>query len=184
MANMHSDSHYRSLLVLTLSGLAFLLLPSIVVACAIGPKPTVFDAYEKADVVVIARAISVEMLSDQPMPPSGSLVSSTTMEVQKVFKGKLRVGDKMVFGQGLGLSCTWVFRENDIGKEYLFYLDSPSSSDELWYEEGFGRSQVLEHAAEIFFSNKMDKVRGRTRISGVLMRQPRWFRSPTITRNR
>ncbi len=167
---MCRDSRYLSLFVLPLLGVAFLLLPNIVVACARASKPTVLQAYDGSDVVVIARAISVEKLSDQSQKPmTGTLVSSTTMEVEKVFKGKLRVGDKMVFGQGNGIGCTWVFYEEDIGKEYLFYLNSPAGDERLWYEHGLGRSQVLEHAADdLLYLNKMDKVRGRTRISGVL----------------
>ena len=99
---MYRDSRYRSLLVTTFGG-AFLLLPTIVVACAIPPKPTVLEAYDDSDVVIVARAISVERLSD--MAPSGTFVSSTTMELKKVFKGNLSVGDKMVFGQGNGIRC-------------------------------------------------------------------------------
>ena len=166
---MYCDSHYRSLLVLPLLGLAFLLLPNVVIACVRAPKPTVLQAYDESDVVVIARAISVEKLSDQSEKPmTGTLVRSTTMEVEKVFKGNLRVGDKIVFGQGNGIRCTWVFYEDDVGKEYLFYLDSPPKN-ELWYEYGLGRSQLLEHGDDdLLYLNKMDKVRGRTRISGVL----------------
>lgn len=169
-ANLYRDSCYRFLLVLTLLGVAFLLLPNMVVACARASKPTVLQAYDGSDVVIIGRAISVEKLSDQSQKPmTGTLVSSTTMEVEKVFKGKLRIGDEIVFGQGNGIRCTWVFYEEDIGKEYLFYLSSPAGGERLWYEHGLGRSQVLERAADdLLYLNKMDKVRGRTRISGVL----------------
>ena len=161
------NSRYRSLLVATLLAAAFLLLPTIVVACAIPPKPTVLEAYDDSDVVIIARAISVERLSE--MAPSGTFVSSTTMEVKKVFKGDLRVGDKMVFGQGNGIRCTWVFYDDVVGEEFLFYLDSPPADERLWYEFGLRRSHALEHSGDdLLYLNKMDKVRGRTRISGVL----------------
>ena len=167
---MYRDSCYRSLLVLPLLGVAFLLLPNMVVACARGPNPTVLQAYEGSDVVVIARAISVEKLSEQsPKPMIGTLVSSTTMEVENVFKGKLRVGDKMVFGQGTGLGCTWVFYEEVVGNEYLFYLNSPVGDEKVWYADGLGRSHELEYAADdLLYLNKLNKVRGRTRVSGVL----------------
>jgi hypothetical protein len=167
---MDRDYHYRSLLVLTLLGLGFLLLPNVVVACALAPKPTVLQAYEESDVVIIARAVSVEKLSDQSERPRlATLVTSTTMQVEKVFKGNLRAGDKIVFGQGNGLRCTWVFYEDAIGKEYLFYLNSPAQDEKLWYEYGLGRSHRLQHAADdLLYLNNMDKVRGRTRISGTL----------------
>lgn len=166
---MYHNSHYRSLLVLTLSCLAVLVLPNVVVACALPPKPTVLQSYNESDVVVIARAISMEKLSDQSeMPFIGTRVTSTTMEVLRVFKGKLRVGEKMVFGQGNSIRCTWVFHENDLGREYLFYLETPPD-DELWYEFGYQRSNWLEYANDDFlYLNKLNKVRGRTRVSGVL----------------
>ncbi|MBC8029917.1 MAG: carboxypeptidase regulatory-like domain-containing protein [Pyrinomonadaceae bacterium] len=120
--------------------------------------------------MVIARAISFEKVSDQSeLPIIGTRVLTTTMEVEKVFKGKLRVGDKMVFGQGNGIRCTHVFYEDDVGKEYLFYLHWPPKDENLWYEFGLGRSHRLEYAADdLLYLNKMDKMRGRTRISGVL----------------
>lgn len=149
---------------------AFLLLPNLVLACVRSSKPTVLQAYYESEVVVIARAISVEKLSDQSEKPmTGTLVRTITMEVEKVFKGNVRVGDKMVFGQGDGIRCTWVFYGNEIGKEYLFYLNSPPKHEKLWYEYGLGRSNLLQHAGDdLLYLNKMDKVRGRTRISGVL----------------
>jgi len=76
--------------------LGVLLVPRIAAGCVIMAKPTVLDAYKNADVVVIARAISVEHVSDQSETPlNASRVLSTTMEVEKVFKGNLRIGDKM-----------------------------------------------------------------------------------------
>ena len=167
---MYQDSHYRSLLVLPLFCLAFLLLPKVVVACGSPPKPTVLQAYNASDVVVIARAISMEKLSDQtPMPLINTRVTSTTMEVVKVFKGNLKVGEKMVFGQGNSINCTWVFHEDYLNNEYLFYLETLPEGEKLWYEFGFQRSKGLEYAADdLLYLNKLDKVRGRTRVSGRL----------------
>src|SRR5262245_55001628 len=88
--------------------LGMLFVPRIAAGCAIGPKPTVLDAYNDADVVLIARAIAVETISDQePTPLNTSRVLSTMMEVQKVFKGNLSIGNKLTFGQGNGIRCTW-----------------------------------------------------------------------------
>lgn len=167
---MYQDSHYRSLLVLQLFCFVFLLLPKVVVACAIPSKPTVLQAYNASDVVVIARAISMEKLSDQTkMPLINTRVTSTTMEVVKVFKGNLKVGERMVFGQGNGIRCTWVFHEDDLNNEYLFYLEKLPEGEKVWYEFGFQRSNALEYAADdLLYLNKLDKVRGRTRVSGRL----------------
>ena len=159
----------RTVLLLAVS-LGLLLVPRIATGCAIPPKPTVLDAYEDADVVVIARAISVEMIDDgSPIPTNASRVLSTIMEVQKVFKGNLRTGDKMTFGQGNGIRCTWVFYEEDIGKDYLFYLQKPPQDSTEWYEFGYARSNWISSAADdLRYLNNIERMRGKTRVAGTL----------------
>jgi len=134
------------------------------------PRPTVLDAYNKADFVVIARAISVEKVSDDAeTPPNTSRVLSIVMEVQKVFKGNLRVGDKMTFGQGNGIRCTWVFYEDVVGNEYLFYLENPTGDPKVWYEFGYTRSTVIDGVNDdLLYLNNLEANRGRTRVSGTL----------------
>ena len=166
---MYRLSH-QLFLTLTLISFAFLIAPRITLACALAPKKTVLEAYEDSDVVIIARAVSVEKTADESRNTMlGTNVSATTMEVQRVFKGNLRVGDRMVFGQGNGIRCTHVFYEDDVGKEYLFYLDSPPTKQDLWYEFGYSRSHLVEYVADdLLYLNNMEKLRGRTRVSGVL----------------
>ena len=149
-------------------GLSLLLLPKIAAACVIVPKPTVLQAYESADVVVIARVISQEK-SEEKSPFTGSSVLLTTMQVEKVFKGNLRVGDKMTFDQGNGIRCTKVFYEDAIGNEYLFYLESPPEGSRVWFEFGYSRSDLLSVVADdLLYLNRIDAVRGKTRVSGTL----------------
>ena len=160
----------RMVLLLAVS-LVLLLVPRIAAGCMIVPRPTVLDAYNNADVVVIARTISVEKISEQePMPLNASRILSTTMEVQKVFKGNLRVGEKMTFGQGNGIRCTWVFYEEEIGQEYLFYLEKPPQDSSLWYEFGYTRSGAIPSVADdLLYLNNMEARRGRTRVSGTVV---------------
>ena len=159
----------RTALLLAVS-LGLLLVPRIATGCAIPPKPTVLDAYEDADVVVIARAISVEKVGDgSPIPINGSRVLSTIMEVQKVFKGNLSAGDKMTFGQGNGIRCTWVFYEEFIGKDFLFYLQKPPQDSPVWYEFGYARSNEISAAADdLRYLNNIERMRGKTRVAGTL----------------
>jgi hypothetical protein len=85
--------HQRILLVAILLGLAFLLLPESVLACACNKKPTVLDNYEHSDEVLIARAVSVRVARDKSeLPWTSDPILSTTMLVQKVFKGKTASG--------------------------------------------------------------------------------------------
>ena len=159
----------RTVLLFAVS-LGMLLVPRIAAGCVLTPKPTVLEAYNDADVVVIVRAISVEKVSDpSSIPMHGSRVVSTMMEVQKVFKGNLGIGSKMTFGQGNGIRCTWVFYEDDVGKEYLFYLQKPPEEPNLWYEFGYSRSDVTSRVADdLLYLNNIDAVRGRTRVSGTI----------------
>ena len=159
----------KSLLILVFVS-AFLVIPYSVFGCAKPPTKTVLQGYEDADAVVIVRAVSVQKVPDgEETPLNGSHVISTAMEVKKVFKGSARVGDKLIFGQGNGIRCTWVFYEQDVGKEYLLYLGPPPEDEELWYEDGFSRSHMLEYAQDdLLYLNKINEVRGRTRVSGVL----------------
>ena len=150
-------------------------------ACSCGPKPTVLDQFDDVDEVVILRVTSVqkaEKAEEDEHYVDG--VRTTTAVIEKVFKGKLKVRDEIVFGQGGGADCIWTFSEESIGHQYLFYLvrpeklakDSdylPSKQPGLWFGFGCGRSSGLAGAADdLLYLEKMKKVRGKTRISGTL----------------
>ena len=162
-------------------------------ACSCAAKPTALDEYEWSGVVVIARAVSVEKAeakeeeekkeerkeekaeeeSDEKAERAYSYggVISTKMVVEKVFKGGLKIGDEMVFAQGGGADCIWTFDEKDVDKQYLFYLREIEREPKIWFAGTCGRSSLLEYAAEdLLYLNKLNKVRGKTRISGII-----WF---------
>jgi hypothetical protein len=140
----------------------------------------VLDSFDKSDVVIIARAISVEKVpefSEDRRYVDG--VRTTTMVVERVFKGNLKVRDEIVFRQGGGADCIWTFSEKSVGQEFLFYLDTPEitatlnnvpdNDDKLWVAFGCGRSNNLSGATDdLLYLQNMTKVRGKTRISGTL----------------
>lgn len=135
-------------------------------ACVIIPLPTVLDAYEEADVVIIARVVSIEK-SKEPDPMHLN-VHSATMVVQRVFKGNVKVQDAISFAQGNGIDCVWMFDEKMVGHEYLLYLNPPEKASDLWYL-GQGRSSEVTNAAnDLLYLNNRDKVRRKTRVSGTL----------------
>ncbi|MGQ0760600.1 MAG: hypothetical protein ACT4OT_01085 [Acidobacteriota bacterium] len=165
-------------------------------ACSCGRNSTVLDSYEWAEVVVVVRAMSVEKASPEQTAPEGRMsngenyvdgVKSTTMQVEHVFKGTLKVGDEMVFAQGGGADCIFTFNEKDIGKKFLFYLkrfgDSkgviamtsagsrkvgPADST-VWIVGTCGRSSNVDYAGDdLLYLNNLQKARGRTRISGTV----------------
>ncbi|HKU74916.1 MAG TPA: hypothetical protein VJR02_13470 [Pyrinomonadaceae bacterium] len=172
--------HSFRYLVLSLVSFAFLLgMAGTVSACSCAQRPTVMDAFEASDEVVILRAVSVEKAANTENEHYVDGVRSTTMVVEKVFKGKLKVRDEIVLGQGNGADCIWTFSEKSVGNQYLFYLHRPekrTNEDYLpphdpgtWFAFGCGRSRGLAVATEdLLYLEKMQKVRGKTRISGTI----------------
>lgn len=135
-------------------------------ACSCAPKPTVLDDYEGSDVVIIARAVAVEKSADGK---GINGVAGTRMVIEKVFKGKFKVGDEITMQQGGGRDCLWTFNEGDVNEQYLFYLNSIETDPNFWVASGCRRSNRLQDATDdLLYLNKMEKVRGKTRISGTL----------------
>jgi len=150
-------------------------------ACSCGPRPTVLDSFDNSEEVVIVRVLSVEKVQDTEQQHYVDGVKAATVVVDKVFKGKLKVRDEIVFGQGGGADCIWTFNEESVGDQYLFYLARPetfSKSDRrflpskqpgLWFAFGCGRSTGLAGATEdLLYLENMNKRRGQTRISGSI----------------
>lgn len=148
-------------------------------ACLCAAAPTVLDAYNEADVVVVLRAVAVEKVAPEETAPEGRIsdgrtyvdgVKSTTLRVERVYKGALKVGEELTFGQGGGADCVWTFDEESVGEQYLFYLRAPARGQRVWYAGTCGRSRGLRYAADdLLYFNKMERVRGKTRVSGTLM---------------
>jgi hypothetical protein len=133
-------------------------------ACSCLNTPTVLSEYEWATNIVVVRALSVEK-SERGVDG----IASTRTLVERVFKGNLKAGDEMVFAQGGGSDCTWTFQEKDIGRQLLFYLSRKVGDERLWYAGICGRSARLEYAADdLLYLENIDKVRGKTRLSGRL----------------
>lgn len=177
----------RNHLLLLLPAVAFLLLGARAGrACSCAGGMTVLDSYEWADVVVIARAVSLEREAKQegrsPEKKPGEKsddseeveeragvgrVISTKMAVERVFKGDLKAGDEMVFAQGGGADCIYTFDDEDVGHKYLFYLKRLKGTT-VWIAGTCGRSGRVGGAQDdLLYLNKLGKTRGRTRISGT-----------------
>ena len=169
------------LFVAMLLGALFFISTQTAKACSCGPRPTVLEAFEGAEEVVIVRALSVEKAQDTEKRSYVDGVRSATLIVEKVFKGKLQVRDEIVFGQGGGADCIWTFDDQSVGHQHLFYLTRPetlaksdrgylpSNEPGLWFAFGCGRSTGLAHATEdLLYLENMRKRRGQTRISGSI----------------
>lgn len=147
-------------------------------ACMCGQRSPVLQTFEQSDEVVILRAKSVEKAEESQAEDFVDGIKSTTMVVEKVFKGNLKVRDEIVFGQGNGADCLWTFDEESVDQQFLFYLTRPEkfsssyrSPEEAgsWLVSTCNRSRYLDGAAEdLLYLEKMAKVRGKTRISGTI----------------
>ncbi|HZE68938.1 MAG TPA: carboxypeptidase-like regulatory domain-containing protein [Pyrinomonadaceae bacterium] len=167
-------------LLLSIFSCAFLLSTAQTAsACSCGPRPTVLESFDESDEVVIVRVISVEKVEDTDEHHYVDGVRSTTMIVEKVFKGNLKIRDEIIFGQGGGADCIWTFNEKAVGHQFLFYLNRPeklsdlrylpSKDPGLWFAFGCGRSRGLNGATDdLLYLKNIAKVRGKTRISGTI----------------
>lgn len=126
---------------------------------ACGPRPTVLDNYQQAQAVVIARVLSVEVEKN-----NANGLGSAALVVEKVYKGKLRIDDHVVFwgDNQRGL----LFNKTNVGEQFLLYLVGPNE-DNSWNGLGCGRTQRIEAATEdLLYLDNITKRRGKTRVSG------------------
>jgi hypothetical protein len=135
--------------------------------------------------VVVNKIISVHKEPRVRIVSNGAEVThesimtivSIKMIVEKVYKGNLKAGDEMIFGQGES-NCLVEFQEEEVGTKFLFYLKPRENKPKLWYADSCGRSKPLPNyptryikdaAHDLLYLDKMNEVRGKTRISGTLI---------------
>lgn len=160
-------------------------------ACSCGAKPSVLESFEGSDLVVIAKAISIEMkkgadkidfdvlYKKNGYDESYRYVKSIKMRVDKVYKGDVKVGDILTFISGDGVNCGMTFGKDAVDTSFLFYLNNPSPDEETKdrtktikspvYGVSFcGRSQEIVgyETDDLKYLNNLDNVKGKTRISG------------------
>lgn len=126
--------------------------------------------FESARFVVVNKITSVNK-------PATTITSITTI-VEKVYKGNLKAGDEMIFGQGENADCLVNFREEYVGAKFLFYLKPSDKKSKLWYADSCWRSeplpghqtnQIMDAADDLLYLDKMNAVHGKTRISGTVI---------------
>lgn len=164
----------------------FFLSQQTIFACSCAARPTVLDSFKSSELVVAAKLVSVEKVREKEGKYDIGYIKSATMVVEKVYKGKVKAGDELIFAQGGGSDCIWTFDEDWIGEKFLFYVDKPSKGHPIFDEEDkdakpmyyavtCGRSNALEAANDdLLYLDNLDKLRGKTRISGKL---DSWYRN-------
>lgn len=140
-------------------------------ACSCGGPGPVDGAFEESPNVVILKLRSLEKYPDPPSSDTYSVgnVKQSILTVERVFKGKLKLGEELPFRQGGGADCVWTFSEESIGSEYLLYLDAKPGEDGLWTGHVCSRSGSTKYrASDLLYLEKLPTVVGKTRISGKL----------------
>ena len=179
--------HYRNRFVLLLPVLVTLVgVAQSVQACVCaGGDNSTLGKFESARFVVVNKIISVHKEPAVQSVSSGAetthtpimTIVSVKMIVEKVYKGDLKVGDEMIFGQG-GSDCLVDFREDEVGTKFLLYLEPRKRQSKLWYANSCDRAEPLPNystryiedaAHDLLYLEKMNTMRGKTRLSGTLI---------------
>lgn len=167
-----------------------LLMTSDAVACSCGPRPTISDVLgEKGYVktVVTGRIESLHKLREKNDEYDHQAYLSATLLVDKVYRGNIKPGDRLVLAQGSGSDCRFPWDEKWVGSEWLFYLGEPSTGHRPYFEieneellravkktsmygtSFCGRSTTVSSAArDLAYLDNLTKLKGRSRVSGGL----------------
>lgn len=144
----------NNVLTSLLLSLAFILtVNTAVFACSCKEAGPVLDQVERSEFIIVGRLTS-------------AYKAQATIEVDRVFKGSIKVGEQLDFVNGGHGDCSRGYSSKDIGQKYLFYLSKP--------DEGFmfnpslcGRSNLIERAFDdLAYLEQLPKVAGKTRLSG------------------
>jgi hypothetical protein len=149
---------------------SILLLADTVRACSCGGELTM-DLAEKTPNIVILK---LEDVDEDAKDKDGKVREISRLKVEKVYKGNLKVGE-IINHEEYGWSCSWSFDKKSIGTEYLFYLNKPNDEG-FWNGFICSRSTTLKDAgADLLYLDKMDRVRGKSRLSGTVIRETNPF---------
>src|ERR1044072_337729 len=147
MTSKDRKRFFRWLLVLV----TFLAAAYAVQACVCSARDdSTLGKFEKARFVVVNKIVSLQKEPRVRIVYSGKeeirepimTIVSIKMIVERVYKGDLKVGDEMIFTQ-VESDCFVEFDEDQVGTEFLFYLNPRETKPEFWYAESCERSIPL-----------------------------------------
>lgn len=148
-------------------------LPGSASACSCTGAGSVDLKLYDSENVAVFKLVSTEMADPGELVYNLYGLKSATLSVERVFKGKLKVGQQVKFLQGQGGNCVATFHPNGIGKEYLFYLGT-GPKDEAGYWVALicaGNKSLKFGYADIYFLEKAARLKDKTRISGTLSQE-------------
>jgi len=150
---------FRKLLILTGIMLAVIAFTETAEACDCRLPPTVDRVFAAHENVVVLK---LQSIIENENAPHDYLLS-----VKKVFKGDFKVDQILTFT--VGSMCDFYFSEEQIGAEFLFYLNKSPENGGKWIVSRCSRSgEIGARAADLRFLENEKKLRGKTRLSGNL----------------
>ncbi|HRH43531.1 MAG TPA: hypothetical protein PKY82_18010 [Pyrinomonadaceae bacterium] len=153
--------------------LLFILSNSVkVLACSCAAVPTLLDAFEESKMVITGKLISIEKAPTEEEKFYIEGIKSVKMLVEKVFKGNVKAGDILTFGQGSGGMCRGIFLEKYIDEKYLLYLEEPEldkdDSELRYYTNTCGRPGLNSEAKDLEYLENFEKYSRKSRVAGQL----------------
>lgn len=117
----------------------------------------------------VARMRFLSFDRNEPVGGKPGPIMRVKMTVEKVYKGKLRAGEEIVFShQGDGV-CSWGFFEEEVGNSFVFYLGGRPAGGKEWLVRVCSRSTTMREAgADLAYLDKWESVRGKSRIYGTV----------------
>jgi hypothetical protein len=143
-------------------------------ACSCKPTPSLLEAFETSELVVMAKLVEVNAFESGPSTGGGPIRPNARMIIDKSYKGQMKVGEDLNFRFG-GSNCDYFFDQKLVGSQYLIYLSKADKVDPLTPEPAYrlsycGRSSIFSRAvADLAYLENIEKYRGRTRVSGMLV---------------
>jgi hypothetical protein len=140
---------------------------------------TVDSRYANATFVAIVKVEALGKSFEPDNTPSYFVrVPQTRVSIKQVFKGDLQVGEKVIFRNTPKSMCGWSFEEEDIGNDFLIFFQGANEAGKeaakpkLWTTSWCsGTAAIGRKAGDLSYLHDYEKVRGKTRISGMLWKE-------------
>jgi hypothetical protein len=163
----------KKLLLVVPALLLFLLFPYKAFGCSCLAPPTVQDEFDRSENVLVANLKGFEEIDRFADGEKIHRTYAGILEVEKVYKGNLRVKGTIKIFSGGGGDCTAGFGKSDIGMSILFYMGGPrkvaKGASPLYSFSICSRSGSLKSvAADLKYLDNRSALAGKTRLSGAI----------------
>lgn len=146
---------------------AFLIFANVVsYACSCALRGAINEAYDGSDIVMIVKIADIKKQASE-RDRTGAYAT-----VEKIYKGAVKPGERILIEGGF-TSCDRPIGENRIGKDLLLFSGMPKEGIKGSFSfTRCGHDEWVEFAgADLLYLDNLQKVRGKSRLSGTLTYQ-------------